>query len=65
MKRHGSLAAADGAAVVELDEGPHLTSSVVNARLDDLAIGQRLRVDFEDYAELSIPIFRVNDSSGV
>ena len=46
-------------AVVRLDEGPHLTSSVVDVALGTVVIGQRLRVDFEDYETLSIPIFRV------
>lgn len=46
-------------AVVELDEGPHLTSTVVDADVDDLRIGVRLAVDFEDHEEISIPVFRL------
>jgi uncharacterized OB-fold protein len=45
-------------AVVELDEGPRLTSTVVDCDPERLRIGQPLRVDFEDHAEISIPVFR-------
>lgn len=52
-------------AVVELDEGPHLTSTVVGTCVDDLRIGARLVVDFEEHAgadgdDISIPVFRVD-----
>ena len=46
-------------AVVELDEGPRLTSTVVDAPFDNLATGLRLKVDFEDFGELALPIFRL------
>lgn len=45
-------------AIVELDEGPRLTSTVVGADPDTLRIGQRLVVDFEDHEEISLPVFR-------
>lgn len=47
-------------AVVELDEGPRLTSTVVDADVDRLRIGQRLRVDFEHVEGESIPVFRLD-----
>jgi uncharacterized OB-fold protein len=47
-------------AVVELDEGPRLTSTVVACDPDRLLIGQRLRVDFEDVEDQSIPVFRLD-----
>jgi uncharacterized OB-fold protein len=45
-------------AVVELDEGPRLTSTVVDSDPDKLVIGQRLVVGFEDHEEISLPVFR-------
>lgn len=45
-------------AIVELDEGPRLTSTVVDVDPDTLRIGQRLVVDFEDHEEISLPVFR-------
>lgn len=46
-------------AVVELDEGPRLTSTVVDVDPESVRIGQRLVVDFEDHDEISVPVFRV------
>jgi uncharacterized OB-fold protein len=46
-------------AIVELDEGPRLTSTVVGTDPADLAIGLRLQVDFEDDETVSFPVFRV------
>lgn len=45
-------------AIVELDEGPRLTSTVVDVDPDTLRIGQRLVVGFEDHEEISLPVFR-------
>jgi len=47
-------------AVVELDEGPHLTSTVVDVDVDALRIGARLIVNFEEYDDITIPVFRVD-----
>ena len=44
-------------AIVELDEGPRLTSTVVGCDPDTLRIGQRLIVGFEDHEEISLPVF--------
>lgn len=46
-------------AIVELDEGPRMTSTVVGTDPDDLAVGLRLRVAFEDDEDVSFPVFRV------
>ena len=45
-------------ALVELDEGPRLTSTVVDVPFDHLVTGLRLRVDFEDFGECALPLFR-------
>lgn len=45
-------------AIVELDEGPRMTSTVVGADPDGLVIGQRLRVAFEDEDGFTVPVFR-------
>lgn len=45
-------------AVVELEEGPRMTSTVVDCDVEELQIGGRLTVDFEDLGELSVPVFR-------
>lgn len=47
-------------AVVELDEGPHLMSRIVRAAGEEIHVGQKVAVEFEDVAEdLSLPVFRV------
>ena len=45
---------------IDLDEGPRILSNVVGVEdpSSDLAIGQRVRVEWEDHEELSIPLFR-------
>jgi uncharacterized OB-fold protein len=45
-------------AIVELDEGPMMTSTIVDTQVDSLRIGQALQVDYEDFDEISIPVFR-------
>jgi len=44
---------------IDLDEGPRLLSNVVGIDdpTTDLEIGQRVAVTWEDYEELSIPLF--------
>jgi uncharacterized OB-fold protein len=37
--------------LVDLDEGPRLTTNVVGCAVDDVAIGMRLRARFEDVAD--------------
>jgi len=46
-------------ALIDLDEGFRLMSHVVVDKdaVDGVAIGQRVRVDWEDYDEVSLPVF--------
>jgi uncharacterized OB-fold protein len=46
-------------AVVELEEGPRMTSSVVDCDVETLRIGQPVVVDFEDLGEAVVPVFRL------
>lgn len=41
-------------AVVELDEGPHLTSELVDVAPEDVRIGMRLRPIFHDEGEVTL-----------
>ncbi len=45
---------------VDLDEGPRLLSNIVGIDdpLNDVSIGQRVEVEWEDHEELSIPLFK-------
>jgi len=46
-------------ALIDLDEGFRLMSHVMvdKGAVDGIAIGQRVRVDWEDYDEVSLPVF--------
>jgi uncharacterized protein len=45
--------------IVELDEGPRLTTNVVGCRPDEIAIGMPVAVAFEERSpEVSLPVFR-------
>jgi hypothetical protein len=48
---------------IDLDEGPRLLSNVVGIEdpINDLAIGQRVKVTWEDHDELAIPLFEPVD----
>lgn len=48
-------------ALVQVDEGPLLASTVVEA--DELAIGQRVHVDFQDRGGFLIPVFVPDEAS--
>jgi uncharacterized protein len=48
-------------AYVDLDEGFRMLAEVV-AEPDSVHIGQRVRVDWEDYDEVSVPVFRAAGS---
>lgn len=51
-------------ALVELDEGPRLMANVIGTPADAVAIGQRVRVDFDDEAEgVRVPRFRPAEST--
>jgi len=47
-------------AIVELDEDPsvRLTTNIVDCDTDDVYIGQRVVVTFEDWDEVWVPVFR-------
>lgn len=49
------------AAIVDLDEGPRLETTIIDATEADLVIGMRVTVDFQhdDEADLTLPVFRV------
>jgi uncharacterized OB-fold protein len=47
------------AAVVDLDEGVRMLSNVVDCAIDDVVIGMRLAVTFQQETdEISLPLFR-------
>lgn len=47
-------------AVVELDEGPRMVTSIQSESMDQVRIGSKVEVTFEDItAEVSLPRFRV------
>jgi uncharacterized OB-fold protein len=46
-------------ALIDLEEGPRMMSNVVTDDADAVRIGQRVRVEFEDAGELSLPVFRI------
>jgi uncharacterized protein len=47
-------------ALVELDEQPglRLPANIVGCAVEDVHIGMRVRVDFEDHGEVFVPVFR-------
>ena len=45
-------------AIVELDEGPRMETNVVGCPLDEVRVGMRLVVTFEDEGEIVLPRFR-------
>ncbi|MCK9926323.1 OB-fold domain-containing protein [Frankia sp. Mgl5] len=47
------------AAIVDLDEGPRLETTIVDATEAELSVGMRLKVDFADAGDVRIPVFRL------
>jgi uncharacterized protein len=47
------------AAVVELDEGPRLMTTIIDTRSSSIAVGASVAVVFVDRAEWTFPAFRV------
>jgi uncharacterized OB-fold protein len=46
-------------AIVELEEGPRMTTNIVDCDPDSVRIGMRVKVTFEDVnEEVSLPVFR-------
>lgn len=54
-------------AIVELDEEPtaRLTTNIVGCRPDDVAVGQRVQVQFERWDDVWIPLFTPVSSPSV
>ena len=47
-------------AIVALDEGPHLMSRIVGSAMDQVHIGMKVDVRFEEVdAEIALPVFSV------
>jgi uncharacterized OB-fold protein len=45
-------------AIVELDEGPRLTTTLVNVEEDEIRVGMRLRPVFDDKASDAVTLLR-------
>jgi hypothetical protein len=45
-------------ALVDLDEGFRMLTEVLSDDPSDVAVGQRVRLDWEPYEELNVPVFR-------
>jgi len=45
-------------AMVDLDEGPRMETNIVGCPLDELRVGMRVTVAFEDEGEIVLPRFR-------
>ena len=43
---------------IDLDEGVRLLSNVVGVAPEEVRVGQRVRVTWEDHGEVSLPLFR-------
>ena len=46
------------AAIVELEEGWHMLSNIIDCDIDSLAIGQPLVVTFEERGQSALPMFK-------
>jgi uncharacterized OB-fold protein len=47
------------AAIVELDEGPHVMTNIDTSELDTVTIGMRVHVDFKPISDyVTIPVFK-------
>ena len=43
---------------IDLDEGPRLLSNVIDVTPDEVSIGQRVELTWEEHDELNIPLFK-------
>ena len=43
---------------IDLDEGPRILSNVVGVAPEEVHIGQRVRIEWEEHKELNIPLFK-------
>jgi len=52
-------------ALIDLDEGVRMMSTVVDVEPDAVSVGDKVTVDFEAWSdEISLPIFRLQDTGG-
>ena len=52
-------------AFVDLDEGFRMLAEIAGMKPDEVRIGRRVRLDWEDHGEVRVPIFRPEQSSDV
>jgi uncharacterized OB-fold protein len=51
-------------ALIDLDEGPRIMANVLGCPPEDVSIGQRVRIDFDDKAEgVRVPRFQPEEDS--
>jgi len=52
-------------AMVELDEGPRMTTNIVGVdpRPENLVLDMRLEVEFEQRGDMTVPVFRPQEST--
>ncbi|MDP7575364.1 MAG: OB-fold domain-containing protein, partial [Pseudomonadales bacterium] len=43
---------------IDLDEGPRLLSNVIDVAPEEVSIGQRVELTWEEHDELNIPLFK-------
>ena len=43
---------------IDLDEGPRILSNVVGGKPEEVRIGQRVQIEWEEHEELNLPLFR-------
>ena len=47
-------------ALIDLDEGPRMMSSISDSGVNDLKVGSRVRVTFEEWSkDIMMPVFRI------
>ncbi len=44
--------------IVELDEGPHLPTNLVGVANDNIRVGMRVRLEWEQHGDVALPKFR-------
>jgi uncharacterized OB-fold protein len=44
-------------AIIRLDEDWYMTSNIVGAKMESIAVGCRVRVDFLDVGDVTLPVF--------
>jgi len=49
-------------AIVELEEGPRMTSNIIGCSPEDVSIGQSVEVTFEDLGQETLVQFKLSDS---